>query len=76
MVTAAVELKSVLLDGLASGGSLCLDLETTDEADATLLQLLWAAGREAEKSGTALEIRLSDAAGKAARDAGFARFPG
>jgi hypothetical protein len=40
------------------------------------LQLLWAAGREADRAGARIAIRLSDAAGTAAREAGFERFPG
>ena len=75
-VTSAAELKDRLLDGLTSGNDLLLDLERAEEIDITLLQLLWAAGREADRAGARIAIRLSDAAGTAAREAGFERFPG
>jgi anti-anti-sigma regulatory factor len=75
-VTSAAELKDMLLEGATSGNELLLDLERAEEIDITLLQLLWAAGREADRAGARIAIRLSDAAGAAAREAGFERFPG
>ena len=75
-LTSAAELKNLLLQGLASGNDLRLDLEQAEEIDITLMQLLWAAGREADRKGASLAIRMSDAAATAARDAGFERFPG
>jgi anti-anti-sigma regulatory factor len=75
-VTSAAELKDLLLEGLASGKNLLLDLEHAEEIDITLMQLLWAAGREANRAGAAIDIRVSDAAAAAAREAGFGRFPG
>lgn len=75
-VTSAAELKNLLLEGLASGNDLRVDLEQAEEIDITVMQLLWAAGREADRKGAGISIRVSDAAATAARDAGFARFPG
>jgi len=62
--------------GQGSGGDLCLDLERVEEIDITVMQLLWVALREADGKGAKVMIRLSEAAGKAARDAGFKQFPG
>ena len=75
-LTFAVELKNLLLQGLASGNDLRLDLEQAEEIDITLMQLLWAAGREADRKGAGIAIQVSDAAATAAREAGFERFPG
>jgi anti-anti-sigma regulatory factor len=75
-LTSAAELKNLLLQGLASGNDLRLDLEQAEAIDITLMQLLWAAGREADRKGVSLAIQMSDVAAMAAQDAGFERFPG
>ena len=75
-LASAVELKNLLVQGLASGNDLRLDLEQAVGIDIAVMQLLWAAGREADRKGASLAIQVSDAAATAARDAGFARFPG
>ena len=75
-LTSAEELKGLLLQGLASGNDLRLDLEQAEAIDITVMQLLWAAGREADRKGVSLAIQMSDAAATAAQDAGFERFPG
>jgi anti-anti-sigma regulatory factor len=75
-MTSATELKNVLLECLASGNDLRLDLSQAEEIDITLMQLLWAAGHEALRKGTGIVVQVSDAAATAARDAGFERFPG
>ena len=72
----AGELKEALLEGQASGSGLRLDLECVEEIDIAVLQLLWAAGREAERGGSEIAVRLSAACSAAAREAGFDRFPG
>jgi anti-anti-sigma regulatory factor len=71
-VTSAAELKSRLLEGLASGKPVRFDLASAEQIDITVLQLLWAAAQH----GAAAVTRVSDAAAVAARDAGFERFPG
>jgi anti-anti-sigma regulatory factor len=75
-VTSAAELNRLLLEGFATGGNLRLDLQGADQIDVTVLQLLWAAGREAERTGASVAVRLSEPAAMAAREAGFERFPG
>ena len=75
-VTSAAELNRLLLEGLATGRDLRLDLQTADEIDITVLQLLWAAGREAERTGASIALRMSEPAAMAMREAGFERFPG
>jgi hypothetical protein len=75
-VTSASELKGSLLEWLASGRDLQLDLERAQEIDITVMQLLWAAGREAARAGVAIVSRVSEAASAAASDAGFEQFPG
>jgi len=75
-VTSAEELKKLLIEGLASGKDLQLNLERAEEIDVTVMQLLWAAEREAARAGGGITSLVSEAAARAARDAGFARFPG
>ena len=75
-LASAVELKNLLVQGLASGNDLRLDLEQAVDIDIAVMQLLWAAGREAGRVGLSLAIQVPDAAAKAAREAGFERFPG
>jgi anti-anti-sigma regulatory factor len=75
-LTSAAELKRLLVEGLASGRELRLDLARLEEIDITAMQLLWAAGRQAERAGAGIAIRMSEAAGKTTREAGFERLPG
>ena len=74
-LASAPELKALLLEWLASGKDLQLDLEQAGQIDITLLQLLWAAAREARRAGAGISSRVSETAAVAARDAGFERFP-
>lgn len=75
-IASSGELKSLLLDWIASGTNLQVDLERTEEIDLTVLQLLWAAGRDAAERGIRMVSRPSEAAERAARDAGFDGIPG
>ena len=75
-LTSAVEVKSRMLDWLASGKDLELDLRQVEEMDITVLQVLFSGGREAAARGVGLVTRMSEAAAKAARDAGFDPMPG
>jgi hypothetical protein len=75
-VTSAEELKSLLREGLVSGRDVHLDLERAEEIDVTVLQLLSAAGCEADRKGVRMVIRVSETAAAAARAVGFDRFPG
>ena len=75
-VTSAEELKRLLLEGLISERDVHLNLERVEEIDVTVMQLLWTAGREADRKGTRMVTRVSEAAAAAARELGFERFPG
>jgi anti-anti-sigma factor len=55
-IVCAAELKKVLLDALASGNKLRLDLKGATDLDITALQLLWAAEREAQASGRSFKL--------------------
>jgi len=75
-LASAADLKSALMEGLGAGKTLHLDLERVEQIDITILQLIWAAGREAQHSGTTLVTRGSEAAVVAAREVGFERLAG
>ena len=75
-VACAEELKGLLTEALASNGGFELDLDRTETVDIAVLQLLWAAGREAERRGAQVALHISEAAATAARNAGFEPFPG
>ena len=66
----------MLLGWLAGGKSLELDLENVEEIDITILQLVWAAAREAAARNVGLAVRASGAVMVAARAAGFDNMPG
>ena len=70
------ELKSLLVDWAATGKNLEVDLEGAEQIDLSILQLLWAAEREAAERGLGIISRPSQAATAAARDVGFDRIPG
>ena len=75
-VTSAAELKGLLIEGLASGSNLRLDLQQAEEIDITIMQLLWATGREAGRTGASIAMNMPEAVRNAAREAGFGHFPG
>ena len=75
-VNSAAEIKRLLLEALGRGSEVHLDLVQVEEIDLSLMQLLFAAGREAERNGTRVEFSLSAEAAAATRHAGFERFPG
>jgi anti-anti-sigma factor len=75
-VASAEEVKRLLMEALASQGGFELDLERVETIDIAVMQVLWAAGREAERKGAKVAIHISEAAAAAARNAGFERFPG
>lgn len=62
----AAELKGALIEGLASGRKVCLDLQQAESIDVAIIQLAYAAGRE-------VELRLSNAAEQAFENAGLGR---
>ena len=75
-LASAGELKAVLLEWLCAGKDLHLDLGGAEEIDIPVMQLLWAAAREAARTGVELTYRVSSAAAAAVRDSGFAEVPG
>ena len=75
-LAAAAELKALLLEGLASGKSLEVDFRAAEEIDVTVLQLLWAARREAERKNRVLVTQAPQAILQLALDAGFENLPG
>ena len=75
-LASAPELKRLLLEGLAFGKDLRLDMADVEETDIAVMQLIWAAGLQAERAGAGIAVRMSEAAGIAVREAGFERLPG
>ena len=76
-IACARELKKVLLEALAFGKDLQVDLQQATELDVTAMQLLWAAEREARKSGRRFLLagQVPDEIVVAVMEAGFERFP-
>ncbi len=76
-IASAGKLKEVLLEALASQGAARIALETATGMDVTAVQLLWAAEREARRSGVvlALEGPVPETLRAMLRQAGFERFP-
>ena len=50
-IASAAELKELLLKALGDPGEVLVSLERATGLDVTAIELLWAAGREAKKSG-------------------------
>ena len=73
---AAADLKGLLLQALANGKPIILDLEDVDTVDITMMQLLWSAGLDAARQGVRVTGRASQAALAAMRNAGFVEMPG
>jgi anti-anti-sigma regulatory factor len=76
-ITVAAELKKLLLQAMASGTDLRVDLDTATGLDVTALQLLWAAQREAGDSGVEITLagQVPENISVAVADAGFEKFP-
>ena len=55
-ISEAAELKTVLLKALEAGNAIEISAETVCGLDVTAFQLLWAAGREAKRSGVQLAL--------------------
>jgi len=73
----AAELKTLLVRALNSGKEVRLAIDGATHLDMTAIQLLWAAEREAAKSGAGFALGGPMAEGIAAglREAGFDKFP-
>lgn len=76
-VELAKELKAALLQALASGTEVRLNLEHATELDVSAVQLLWAAEREARRSGKAFTLAAPAPPDLllAVSEAGFERLP-
>ena len=75
-IATAEQLKVLLIEGLASGKNLLLDLKGAEEIDVATMQLIVAARREADRTQKIFVVQPSEAADQDARDIGFDRFPG
>jgi anti-anti-sigma regulatory factor len=75
-IAMAAEMKDLLVKALASGKNLHVSMASATELDVTALQLLYAADREAAKSGRKLTLddHVPDEILSAMTDAGFAKF--
>ena len=70
-VTSATDLKNLLLEGIATGKELQVNLELATAIDLSVLQLLWSAN----SSSSSVSVRPSDEVVATAREAGFDGFP-
>jgi len=75
-LSSAAGLKDALVEALAAAAPVALDLGQSVEIDVTVLQLAFAAAREAERSGSSFVSTASEAARATGRLAGFQAFPG
>ena len=75
-IASAAEMKSILLNALASSKEIVLTLEGATELDITVLQLLYAAERDAAKTGIhfVLEGSIPDEISAAMTEAGLVKF--
>jgi anti-anti-sigma regulatory factor len=76
-IASAAELKKLLLEALASGKDLRLDLGGATEVDVTTLQLFWAAEREARRLGVGFTLLgcVPEPISITLGIAGFEKFP-
>jgi anti-anti-sigma regulatory factor len=76
-ISSASELKALLVKALGSGKEVRVSLEGAAYLDATAIQLIWAAEREARSGGVgfALAGPVPERISAALLDAGFDRFP-
>jgi len=72
-IDCAAELKAVLLEVLDSEAGACISLEGATYLDVTAVQLLWAAERQARRSGAPFRIdgQIPEAVSLGLADAGF-----
>jgi anti-anti-sigma regulatory factor len=77
-VTCSTELKRTLIEAISSGKEVQVDLAQAGDLDVTAIQLLWAAGREAEKAAVSFAVSPRDVpenVHRAVCEAGFENFP-
>jgi anti-anti-sigma factor len=75
-INSSVQLKQTLVEVIASGKELHLDLQAGPSLDITAIQLLWSAKHEAELRGSHFAVvgDIPNNVTSALRDAGFASF--
>jgi anti-anti-sigma factor len=75
-IATSVELKTALMEALSSPKEILVDVEGATDLDVTAVQLLWAAAREAEKTGTAFAFssQVAETVSRVVREMGFADF--
>ena len=72
----AAELKAMMIAAISSGKELQMDLEHTTDLDVAVAQLLWAAARQAQTTGTSFAVlHVSEGVRATLRDIGLAEFP-
>jgi anti-anti-sigma factor len=71
------ELKTMMTDAISSRKPVLVDLSGATDLDVTAMQLLWAAAREAERSGSSFAVfgTLPVDIDRIFREAGFETFP-
>jgi anti-anti-sigma factor len=76
-IAIARALKEALLHALTSAGESRISLAAVTGMDVTAVELLWAAGREAQAVGVALALEgpVPKTLRDVVREAGFERFP-
>ncbi len=75
-IAGAEEMKTIMITAIASGKEVQVDLEGTTDLDVTVVQLLWSASREAEKSATSFSLlHIPDSVRSALRDMGIENLP-
>ncbi len=76
-IASAAELKQCLLQALASGQELRLDIERATELDVTAWQLLWVSERAARGAGRGFRLagRVPEEIAGFLDDGGFEKFP-
>ena len=76
-ITCSDELKRTLIEAISTRKELQVDLARTTDLDVTAIQLLWAATREAEKTGASFGVtgQIPENLIGTVRDAGFEKFP-
>lgn len=76
-IAGSIELKTMLTQAFSTGKDVGLDFSAAETLDITAIQLLWAAARQAEKTGTPLTVvgPLPQGILSVMRSAGFEHFP-
>ena len=76
-ISSAAELKTHLVKGLGAGKELSVSVDHATYLDVTAIQLLWAAGKQAQQSRTRFSLsgHLNEPISTLLADAGIPSFP-